>query len=138
MKRVFADTAYWVAVVRSGDQWTEIARQARDELGPVRLLTTDEVLGELLTVLSKGGERIRRRAVRMVRAILLDATVEVIPQSRRSFADGLDLYERRLDKQYSLTDCIIMQTMGAEGVADILTADHHFTQEGLNALMAPQ
>jgi predicted nucleic acid-binding protein len=135
MKRIFADTAYWVAVVKSEDQWAEVARHARDSLGEVRIVTTDEVLSEFLTALSRAGYRLRHQAVRMVRAILSDPSVEVLPQSRDSFTDGLVLYERRLDKQYSLTDCIIMQTMRAEGVPDILTADRHFAQEGFSVLM---
>jgi len=38
------------------------------------------------------------------------------------------------DKGYSLTDCISMNTMRAEGLTEILTNDVHFTQEGFRAL----
>ena len=57
-----------------------------------------------------------------------------MPQSHESFLAGLDLYEARLDKGYSLTDCISVNTMRAEGVADVLTNDVHFRQEGFRAL----
>ena len=49
-----------------------------------------------------------------------------VPQSRNSFLDGLALYNARLDKGYSLVDCISMQTMRREGLTDILTNDRHF------------
>ena len=40
----------------------------------------------------------------------------------------------RPDKGYSLTDCISMQTMGSQGIRDVLTNDRHFEQEGFQAL----
>ena len=70
----------------------------------------------------------------MIRDILEDATVRVVEQSRESFLKGLELYEARPDKGFSLTDCISMNTMSAEGSTDILTNDVHFTQEGFHAL----
>ena len=135
MNLVFADTLYWVATTRPGDQWAGSARRARAALGSVVIVTTHEVLGEFLTVLSGGGTAVRRGAVEVVRSLLGDPDARVIAQSHESFQSGLGLYERRLDKQYSLTDCIIMQTMRAQGVTDILTTDRHFAQEGFNVLI---
>ena len=45
---------------------------------------------------------------------------------------GLALFEARLDKGYSITDCISMNTMGRIGATEVLTLDHHFAQEGFN------
>ena len=47
---------------------------------------------------------------------------------------GLELYESRLDKHYSLTDCSSMQMMRRLGLTDALTNDRHFTQEGFSIL----
>lgn len=135
MKMVFADTLYWVAIVRPNDQWGESSKKATASLGNVLLLTTDEVLTEFLTALSKGGENLRRQAARMVRAILANPNVKVLPQSRDSFLRGVDLYEQRLDKEYSLTDCISMNAMKSESVAEFLTNDPHFRQEGFEVLI---
>jgi hypothetical protein len=41
---------------------------------------------------------------------------------------------QRADKNYSLTDCISMQTMRREGITEALTTDKHFEQEGFRAL----
>ena len=41
---------------------------------------------------------------------------------------GLDLHGARLDKSYSMTHCISMQTMHLEGISDVLTNDVHFDQ----------
>jgi len=136
MRTVFADTVYWIAIVRPNDQWRESAMQAKSLLGNVRLLTTDEVLSEFLAALSKGGEHLRRQASKMVRAILANPNVKVLAQSRDSFLRGLELYEQRPDKGYNLIDCTSMNAMKSESVSQVLTNDHHFAQEGFDVLMA--
>lgn len=135
MKAVFVDTLYRVAVVRPGDPWAEAARKARGSVGDALLVTTDEVLTEFLAALSRSGPRLRRQAAAMVRAIQDSGGVRVVPQSRETFLAGLGLYERRADKEYSLTDCVSMETMRSEGISEALTNDHHFTQEGFQALI---
>lgn len=136
MKSVFVDTVYWIAVVRPGDQWKGPSEKARKALGSVRLVTTDEVLIEFLAAISSGGEGLRLHGVRMVQAILSNANIRVVPQSRDSFLGGLNLYGERPDKGYSVTDCISMNTMRSDGIADVLTNDHHFAQEGFTVLIS--
>jgi predicted nucleic acid-binding protein len=41
---------------------------------------------------------------------------------------------QRSDKGYSLTDCISMIIMRQMGIAEVLTHDKHFTQEGFSIL----
>lgn len=132
---VFADTQYWIAVVRPNDPWKEAAERAKSALGPVRVLTTDEVLAEFLNALSRGGEHLRRQAAKMVRAILDNPNVKVLPQTRDSFLRGVAFYEQRADKEYSLTDCISMNAMKSESVTKILTNDRHFLQEAFEVLI---
>jgi predicted nucleic acid-binding protein len=48
---------------------------------------------------------------------------------------GLDLYERRGDKAYSLTDCMSMEICRERRIKRVLTHDHHFTQEGFEILL---
>jgi len=135
MKDVFADAVYWIAVARPKDSWHETAKKAREQVGTVRLVTTDEVLTEFLAALSKGGPKLRETAARMVRAMLSNANIKVVPQSRDSFQKGLTRYEDRSDKQYSLQDCISMNVMESESIREVLTNDHHFEQEGFSILM---
>ena len=79
-------------------------------------------------------EALRKSASRAVRSILAADNVRVIPQSRQGFLDGLDLYEARPDKGYSLTDCRSMLAMRGLGLSEVLTNDHHFSQEGFPIL----
>ena len=133
MRRVFADTLYWLAIFLPGDSWASAARSV--DVSAVLLITTEEVLTEFLAAVSSHGDQTRRLACRLVREILKDPSIEVISQSHESFLGGLALYERRPDKQYSLVDCISMNLMRQKSVHEILSNDRHFAQEGFTPLL---
>jgi uncharacterized protein len=135
MRRVFADAVYWVALAHRKDQWHARVVQVSQQLGPITLVTTDEVLTEFLNHFSGYGNPMRAQVARTVHDLLNDPTTEVIAQSRPSFLAGLALYESRLDKEYSLTDCISMTVMRQEGIVEVLTHDNHFAQEGFTLLL---
>ena len=135
MTSIFADTLYWGAMLHPHDQYRSQAILVRNALGEVRLVTTDEVLAELLDGLAQRGPDLRQAGAQAVRKILADRRVSVQPQSRESFLAGLRLYERRLDKGYSLVDCVSMIAMRRLGIIEILTNDHHFAQEGFKVLL---
>ena len=133
MSRCFADTFYWIALIHRKDASHKAALEWSRTSTSAFLITTEEVLTEVLAFCSSD-EELRADAAKIVRSILAARTVQVVPQSHQSFLDGLALYEARPDKGYSLTDCISMQTMRREGLSDVLTNDRHFEQEGFNAL----
>jgi predicted nucleic acid-binding protein len=134
MRRVFADTLYWVAITHRKDQWHQAAKKASLTLAGCHLVTTHEVLTEVLNAFCEAGPALRREAVELVRDLSADTAVTVLPQSAQTFLSGLALYEARSDKGYSLTECISMETMRQEGITEILTHDNHFTQEGFAIL----
>jgi predicted nucleic acid-binding protein len=49
VKRVFADTFYWVALTNPADLHSEVASRFDDLLSGGHVTTTEEVLAELLT-----------------------------------------------------------------------------------------
>lgn len=95
---VFADTLYWGAVLNPLDQYHAHVIRAREAIGDMCLVTTDEVLTELLDGLAQRGTYLREAAAQSVRTILKDRRATVHPQSRESFLAGLRLYEQRSDK----------------------------------------
>jgi uncharacterized protein len=135
MKTLFVDAWFWIALNNPHDKENyKKALAMRDTLKNALVVTTDEVLVEFLAFFSWRGSIAREQAAALVES-LLDSNVEVIPQTRDSFLKGLELYKKRRDKQYSLTDCISMQTMMAMSIQEVLTHDHHFTQEGFKRLL---
>jgi predicted nucleic acid-binding protein len=81
-----------------------------------------------------GGPYWRNKVAIFVHDLRSDPDVEVLPQTRADFDDALALYEARLDKGYSLTDCRSMLAMKGLGLKEVLSNDHHFTQEGFTIL----
>ena len=130
MPRAFADTSFWQGRYFRQDQWHRSALDAERRLGhPLHLVTTQEVLTEFLAGVS-GNQYTRLVGVRAVEEIYRDPIITVFPQTAESFARGFDLYRNRMDKGYSLVDCISMNTMDYYGISLVLTSDHHFEQEG--------
>ena len=137
MNRFFIDTFYLVALLYRRDTWHDRVVAFSRSLSPTdTLLTTDAILVELLAALSTKGAHMRQEAAYTARMLMEMPNVTVIAQNRVLLLEGLDLYERRIDKEYSLTDCISMQVMRREGLTDVLSNDHHFTQEGFRVLFA--
>lgn len=134
MKIVFADACYWIALLHRNDQLHANAYAARTLLSDAQVVTTDEVLTEVLNFFSKWSG-LRTIAVETVEAIRQDKRVRVVEQSRSSFDQGLALYKSRPDKGFSLTDCISFDCMRKLGIDGALTDDHHFVQAGYTALL---
>ncbi len=135
MKAVFADSLYWIALTSARDQWRARALAVGASLGGTRIITTSDVLVELLNFHAEGGIKTRRTAIVSVRATLLNLQIEVVMQTPEAFHAALTFYESRFDKGYSLTDCISMNVMREHGLTDALTHDGHFKQEGFNILL---
>jgi predicted nucleic acid-binding protein len=132
MKLVFADSFFFFALVNSRDSAHRRAIEFL-RLYQGRILTTGWVMTELGDGLSSTGNR---------PAFL--ATVDKLRSNSRftveEFSDGLyekgiELYRNRLDKEWSLTDCISFVVMSQESISEALTGDHHFEQAGFNALL---
>ena len=134
MKTVFADTLFWIARTKPGDPWTSAAKAAELALGEAVLVTTEEVLAEFVNAL-RGSPDLRKLAVDAVRKILSAPTVSVIPQTHESFLKGIEFFQSRPDKRYSLTDCISMNLLRERKIDAVLTNDHHFEQEGFAILI---
>jgi predicted nucleic acid-binding protein len=134
MRRVYADTFYWIALLNPRDQSHQKAITLSRDLQPFEIVTTEDVLAEFLNYCGDRGIHLRQAAVFLVRQMLADPTVQVLFQNHKTFMDGLKLYEDRPDKGYSLTDCISMRVMREESLHDILTNDQHFVQEGFHCL----
>lgn len=135
MKTVFIDSSYLVALASPGDQWHESAQEIGKYLQPLRMIVVEEVLTEFLNFFSEKGSLLRSKACLATRNLLANSNVAVISQSHESFMRGLELYENRADKGFSLTDCITMMNMKLKKIDEILTTDRHFEQEGFKILL---
>jgi hypothetical protein len=132
VKPVFADTAFFLALINSRDQHHERAAELNANLESP-LLTTAWVLLELANALS--ASRSRARFGQVLAGLRAGPNVEIIAPDAELFERGCLLYIDRADKEWSLTDCISFEAMSERGLTEALTADRHFEQAGFRALM---
>jgi len=132
MTPLFADTSYYVALLSPRDSVHEDATRVSQGLAR-RVVLSDFILLELGNALSGAGQR--ELFAKLVPHLRSQTNVRIIPASRELLDRGLELFSRRSDKLWSLTDCTSMVIMHDEGIADVLTTDHHFTQAGFHVLL---
>jgi predicted nucleic acid-binding protein len=133
MIRIFADACYWYALLNRNDGLHTVAVSAQKSLKNADVVTTDEVLGEVLNLINTRAPHLRPVAAAMVEGIRNDARVQVVEQSRASFDGGLGRYKGFADKQWSFVDCVSFELMTRDGIMEALTDDHHFEQAGFAA-----
>jgi uncharacterized protein len=105
MRAVFADTCYWTALLNPKDQTHDIAIRVSKGLTGYRIVTTEEVLTEVLNYFGARGSYFRGAATKLVERMQADPLIQILPQTHDGFLSGLRLYQARPDKGYRLTDC---------------------------------
>jgi predicted nucleic acid-binding protein len=132
MKAVFADSFYYLALVNANDAAHDRAVRLSETLtGSV--VTTAWVLTEVADALTAPDER--PGFLRLLATLRDDPEVTIVPPDEELFEAGIDLYSRRSDKQWSLTDCISFVVMEDMALVEALTADRRFEQAGFRALL---
>jgi|SRR6185436_16675577 len=134
MRACFVDTWFFIAFLHEGDPHHRTAQRLALNLSDMAFVTHDGVLAELLTFFSGYGRFWRKEVAALAHDVLASRRYKVTPMNRDIFEDGLALYEGRLDKEYSLVDCVSMQLMLRREITHVLTNDHHFQQEGFTLI----
>lgn len=132
MKALFADTFYYLALLDPNDSFHDRAVEVTRELES-NIVTTAWVLLELANSLSAPPHR--TVFIDFIDRLRANAGVTIFEADRELFDSGVELYRRRDDKDWSLTDCISFVVMGREGIDQALTGDHNFEQAGFRALL---
>jgi predicted nucleic acid-binding protein len=129
---VFADTYYYLALLNHDDQAHDRAVEITVPLDAPVITNT-----WVLTEVADAAAAARRRSsfIALYRAIAANPDVSILPPSMEIFQQGVELYNRHQDKDWSLTDCISFMVMRKFEVRDALTGDRHFEQAGFRALL---
>lgn len=132
---VFLDTAYVYALLNTRDQWHERALLWQQKIVDEgrELITTELILFEIADGLST--IKYRQQAINVIDALQGDPLVEIVPATTLLLNSALDLYRRRADKDWGLTDCASFRVMQERGLSEVLTVDEHFRQAGFNVLV---
>ena len=131
MRRVFADTSWFIALVAADDTLHSAAKELAAQ--PMRLVTTSSIITELAAYLRSGPNRELFASV--LATVQNSPLVEFVRDDERLFDSGAVLYTQRADKEWSLVDCISFVVMREQQLTEALTSDHHFEQAGFRALL---
>ncbi len=132
MKPVFADTVYYLALTNPHDQYAPAATRFTADFSGA-FVTTAWVLAEVANSLARGPDR--ALFLELYRDLADDRRITIVPAAQDLFEQGIELFGERPDKEWSLTDCISFIVMQEYGLAEALTADHHFQQAGFTILL---
>ncbi len=135
MERCFADAVYLIALLFPTDDLHSLAVDIARDPAERAFYTTDSVFTELLAYAAERGSHIRGQAIGLIDDMRLDRAWTLIRQTPELWDRAFDLYRRRLDKGYSLTDCMSMVVCTDLDIGDVLSHDHHFAQEGFTILL---
>ena len=133
MKRLFADTFYFLATINRRDPIHARALSIRRELD-AHCITTQWILTEVADALCVRPNR--GAAIHLLRGLRQQRELTIVPASEALFQRGLEFYCSRADQEWSLTDCISFVVMRDEKLTEALTGDHHFEQAGFAALLS--
>src|SRR5688572_23646314 len=126
MAAIFVDSHFLIAVINKRDQWHDAASNFSSTATYSDFVTTDSILVETLNYFSEFRPDIKEGAVMAVSGFASRPEVNLIEQTAELVDSGIRLYRARLDKGFSLTDCISMVVSRDYGITSILTNDHHF------------
>ena len=126
-ERHFVDTGAWFAYVNGADPDHQRVRLTLDR-PPGRLVTSSYVFDETVTLTQ--ARLGHRRAVAVGRTLLELAVVELLSVTPADERAAWSLFEKRVDKSYSFTDCTSFVLMRREKIATAVALDEHFSQEG--------
>jgi uncharacterized protein len=97
------------------------------------LVTTEFVLLELGDGFSAVGKR--EQALNFIEELRKSNILRIIPVSQELLGKGWELYSKRADKTWQVTDCISFVVMKQENITTAFTADKHFEQAGFIRLL---
>jgi len=128
---IFVDTSAWYAALIQEDPAHDLCRELLAQAAG-RLLTTDYIVDELLTLLTVRGHRdvAKRLGSRMWKSELTDLHW-ITPEDIDSAWEVFTSFD---DKSWSFTDCTSHAVMRQLGIVEAFALDEHFRQFGFAAV----
>ncbi len=132
---VYVDTSALIALAHKRDALHDQAVLVYQRLleQNTRFLTTSAVLLEVGNTFSGASHKVY--ATSLFHLIQNSSTWEMLFIDEAWFTKGLDLFHHRMDKDWSLVDCISMVVSKSYSINKVFTSDHHFRQASFEILL---
>lgn len=129
---ILIDTGFLIALAEPRDalharasSWLRILSDS--------LLLSEFVVLETINALSMPADRAKGH--RLLDYMLAQRRCEFVRSTPELWRAGVNLHKDRLDKFWSLTDCISFSLMRERSITEALSHDQHFEQAGFRALL---
>ena len=135
--KLFVDRSAWVAICDSRDDCHPSALAFNRKIArKVTIVITNYILDETYTMLlNNAGYTPTLDFQRKLDIFIQEGVVEVIWITPEIAQQAWVIFERfNTDKQWSFSDCTSYVVMQEQGITDVFTFDHHFSQMGFNRL----
>jgi len=131
---IFVDTSAWFAASVPSESNYSAASKFLATAQPERLVTTDYVLDEYLTLLKVRGET--KRFTDLGRKILEQRVCRLVSVEKPDVQKAFVIFERYRDRDWSFTDCVTRVVIGRLKIDSAFAFDRHFHEFG-NVAVVP-
>lgn len=132
MNTVFADAYFYIALMSPRDAGHVKARAAMEGFSG-QMVPSRWVLLEVADAFCSPKDR--PKFSHLLTTLTADPRVTIIDVAPAQFHAAVELYGNRVDKQWSLTDCLSFLIMKDKQLTEALTGDVHFEQAGFVAML---
>ncbi|HSZ59201.1 MAG TPA: PIN domain-containing protein [Tepidisphaeraceae bacterium] len=131
---VFADAGYYIARLsrQDAEHRRAVAWRKFIDTHRIRIVTTEAVLWEWLNFFAVKG---RQAAFDGYRKLHAHSRVSIVPFDADLVSEAVEMYGKRPDQEWGVTDCLSFVVMQHRGLVAALTFDHLFVQAGFTALL---
>jgi len=130
--KIFIGTVYPLALANGNDEYQREAVSLSHKYENSSFIITDTVLLEIGNALARN---FKKQAIQIIENFRSSVNVEIVHLNSDLFNRAFQYFKTRLDKTWTLVDCISFEVMKEKGITDVLTVDRHFEQAGFNRLM---
>lgn len=128
MNDLFVDTSGWAALLDKSQPEHELAKWIYRDVQRRKLITTNYVITELVSLLISRVRYPHARIIDFVTKIEASSYLAVVFIDLELHEKSFSLFAARPDKLWSLVDCSSFVLMQEHGITECLTTDHHFEQ----------
>jgi uncharacterized protein len=137
LPKLFVDTSAWVAISDRRDTYHSQAIAFNQQVARnVTLVVTNYILDETYTLLLiNAGYAATLSFKRKFDILLQTSVVDLIWVTPEIANQTWQVFEQfNTDKQWSFTDCTSYVAMKNQGITEVFSFDHHFSQMGFTRL----
>jgi len=132
-RSVFLDTSYILTLVFKDDYFNNKANAISKLISSekINIVTTELVIIEIGDSLAK--TKIRHKSIPAINNLRSFSQISNI--DIETLREAWELYEKRIDKEWGITDCYSFIVMKRLDIRQALSTDKHFEQAGFEVLL---